>query len=241
VAGAPTAEDTGSAWPHEGFTSQHRVIGRAAAWATFVLLVVYAITTALGFLSLESADDPIGDPYFTMMELLIVLMMPPMVVTMVAVLAYASREDKAYGLTALVLMVVVAAITSGLHAVILVVGDELDATGEAWVPLVTSFEWPSVVYALDILAWDWFFALSMLAAAQVFRAGGLEGRLRVVMIASGVLSLVGLIGVPLDDMQYRNIGIVGYAMVGMAVFLLLGIVFGRARRPEDVPMPTPST
>jgi hypothetical protein len=49
------------------------------------------------------------------------------------------------------------------------------------------------------------------------------------MLVSGVLSLVGLIGVPLADMQYRNIGIVGYAVVGTVVFLLLGMVFGRAQ------------
>lgn len=83
----------GSARPHERFTAQHRVIGQAAAWATFVLLVAYAITTALGFLF---------------------------------------------------------------------------------------------------------------------------------MFVSGVLSLVGLIGLPLDNMQYRNIG----------------IVFGRAKTVEDIPMPS---
>jgi hypothetical protein len=33
--------------PRAGFTPQHRAIGRAASWAVFVLLVVYAVTTAL--------------------------------------------------------------------------------------------------------------------------------------------------------------------------------------------------
>jgi hypothetical protein len=214
---------------HADFTAQHRAIGRAAAWAVFVLLVVYAVTTALGFLSLTSPDEPIGDPYFTMMEVLIIVMMPPMVVSTVALHAYASGEAKVYSLTALVLMVVVAGITSGLHAVVLTVGDALDATGQSWVPLVTAFTWPSVVYALDILAWDWFFALAMLAAALVFKAGGLERTLRVLMLVSGGLSLLGLIGVPLGDMQYRNIGIVGYGLVAPVVFLLLGVVFGRTQ------------
>ena len=213
----------------EGFTPQHRAIGRAAAWAVFVLSVVYAVTTLLGFLSLESSDDPIGDPYFTLMELLIIIIMPPMVVSMVVVHAYAAPEAKAYSLTALALMILLAGLTSGLHFVILTVGDALAATGAAWVPLATSFEWPSVVYALDILAWDWFFALSMLAAAPVFNAGRLETRLRALMIVSGILSFAGLIGVPLGDMQYRNIGIVGYAVVAPVVFLLLGMVFGRTR------------
>jgi hypothetical protein len=48
------------------------------------------------------------------------------------------------------------------------------------------------------------------------------------MIVSGVLSLVGLVGVPLANMQYRNLGIIGYAVVGTVVFLVLGLAFGRA-------------
>ncbi len=223
---------------HEGFTSQHRAIGRAAAWAVFFLLVVYAVTTGLGFLSLKSPQDPIGDPFFSIMELLIVLIAPLMVVSMVAVHAYAPVEVKGYSLTALVFMILLAGITSSVHFVMLTVSRQIEATGLTWVPLFLSFKWPSVIYTLDILAWDWFFALSMLFAAPVFKGGRLELTVRMLMIASGVLSLAGLIGVPLADMQVRNIGIIGYAVVALVVFLLLGIVFGRT---QPVPGDTESS
>lgn len=212
---------------HEGFTSQHRAIGTAAAWAVFFLGVMYAVTTVLGFLSLKSPQDPIGDPYFTIMELLIVLMAPLMVVSMVAVHAYAPAEVKVYSLTALCFMILLAGITSSVHFVILTVSRQIETAGLTGVPLLLSFKWPSVAYTLDILAWDWFFALSMLFAALVFKGGRLEIAVRILMIVSGVLSLAGLIGVPLADMQVRNIGIIGYAGVALVVFLLLGIVFGR--------------
>jgi hypothetical protein len=220
---------------HEGFTPQHRAIGRAAGWAIFLLSVVYTVTLVLGLLSLKSPQDPIGDPYFSILELLIVIMAPLMVVCMVAVQAYASAEVKAYSFTALVFMLLLAGITSSVHFVILTVSRQIEATGVTWVPLLLSFKWPSVAYTLDILAWDWFFALSMLLAAPVFKVGRLEIAVRILMIVSGVLSLVGLIGVPLADMQvsnwfiYRNIGIIGYAVVAPVVFLLLGIVFGRTQ------------
>jgi len=42
-----------------------------------------------------------------------------------------------------------------------------------------------------------------------------------------------LIGVPLADMQIRNIGIIGYGVVAPIVFLLLGIVFGRIQQVPD--------
>jgi hypothetical protein len=153
---------------HEGFTAQHRTIGRAAAWAVFPLAVVYAVTTILGLLSLKSPQDPIGDPYFSLMELLIILMAPVMVVSMVAVHAYAPPEVKLYSLTALAFMILLAGLTSSVHFVILTVGHQIEASGLPWVPLFLSWKWPSVVYTLDILAWDFFFALSMLFAAPVF-------------------------------------------------------------------------
>lgn len=214
---------------HAGFTPQHRAIGRGAAWAVFFFLVVYVVTTVLGFLSLKSPQDPIGDPFFTIMELLIVLIAPLMVVSMVAVHAYAPPEVKVYSLTALVFMILLAGITSSVHFVILTISRQLEAAGLTGASLLLSFKWPSVAYALDILAWDWFFALSMLLAAPVFKGDRLEITVRVLMIVSGILSLAGLIGVPLADMQVRNIGIIGYAVVAPVVFLLLGIVFGRTQ------------
>jgi len=221
---------------HEDFTQQHRIIGKAACWAVFSLTVIYLVTTVLGLLSLKSPQDPIGDPYFSQMELLTILIAPLMVVSMVAVHAYASHEAKAYSLTALVFMILLAGITSSVHFVVLTVSRQVEAAGLTSAALFFSFQWPSVVYTLDILAWDWFFGISILFAAFVFKAGRLEIAVRILMIISGVLSFVGLIGVPLANMQvknwfiYRNIGIIGYAAIAPVAFLLLGILFGRTHK-----------
>jgi hypothetical protein len=217
---------------HEGFTVQHRAIGRAAAWAAFLVGQAYAVAALLGFLSLKSPQDPIGDPFLSIMALLIVLMAPLMVACMVAVHAYASPELKAYSLTALAFMILLAGITSGVNFVILTVSRQIEAARLPWLSLFLPYKWPSVAYTLDILAWDWFFALSMLFAAPVFREGRLEKMVRILMIVSGVLSLVGLIGVPLADMQFLSIGILGYGVAAPVVFLLLAVVFGRTQ-----PMP----
>jgi hypothetical protein len=184
----------------------------------------------LGLLSLKSPQDPIGDPYFSLMEILIVLIAPLMVISMVVVHEYASPEAKVYSLTALAFMILMAGITASIHFVILTVSRQIAAAGLPWVPLFISFTWPSVTYTLDILAWDFFFALSMLFAAPVFKGGRLETALRLLLIVSGVLSFAGLIGVPLANMNVRNIGIIGYVGVASVAFLLLGIVLGRARQ-----------
>lgn len=103
---------------HEGFTSQHRAICRAAAcWSLFFLLVVYAVSTVLGLLFLKSPQNPIGDPFFTIMELLIILIAPLMVVCLFAVHAYASAEVKVYSLTAFIFMILLAGISSSARLI----------------------------------------------------------------------------------------------------------------------------
>src|SRR5919107_1303252 len=191
------------------FTATARRLGIFSATATIILLVAYAVTLAMGLASLESPQQPIGDPVFTILEVLIITMMPAMVALMVAVHAWAPMHAKTLSLTSLIFMSLLAGVTCSLHFCILTFSRQPEFAGQSWLPLVFSFEWPSVAYALDIVGWDVYFALSMLFAAPVFSGSRLAAWIRVLMIASGVLSLAGLSGVVVGDMQVRNIGIVG--------------------------------
>ncbi|HVZ40124.1 MAG TPA: hypothetical protein VHI13_12675 [Candidatus Kapabacteria bacterium] len=199
----------------------------AAARGVVVLGLLYAVVTCLGLLSLREPGDPIGDPYFTTMELLIVLTAPLMVIVMVALHAFAPRESRGYSLVALAFMVIMAGITCSVHVVVLTVGRRLESLGVPAAQFLFSFKWPSAAYALDIVAWDFFFALSMLFAAPVFSEGRLQRAVRTLMIASGLLSLAGLIGVPLENMQVRLIGVFGYAALPPIAFLMVSLVFKR--------------
>jgi hypothetical protein len=210
------------------FTATARRLGVFSAAATVILLIAYAVTLTVGLLSLESPQQPIGDPMFSILEVLIILMMPVMVALMVAVHAWAPMHSKTLSLTSLVFMGLLAGVTCSLHFVILTLSRQPEFTGQSWVPLVFSFTWPSVAYALDILGWDVFFALSMLFAAPVFWGTRLAAWIRVLMVASGVLALAGLSGVVVGDMQLRNIGIVGYVGVFLLVAALLAVLFYRA-------------
>ena len=146
--------------------------------------------------SLRSPQQPIGDPFFPILEILIILSAPLIVALMVA--------------------------------------------GLPWFSLLFSFTWPSVPYALDILAWDLFFGLSMLFAAPVFRGDRLRTSIRLLMIVSGVLALGGLSGAVVGDMQLRMIGVVGYAGVFPVVTVLLTIVFWRSKPVVTVSPPVQS-
>jgi len=55
------------------FTPNARRLGIFSAAATAVLIVAYAVTLILGLLSLSSPEEPIGDPMFSILEVLIII------------------------------------------------------------------------------------------------------------------------------------------------------------------------
>lgn len=203
------------------------LVGKYTSWSVFILGIVYAIATLIGLASVSSPAEQIGQPFLAVMEWLIMLIAPLMAVSMVAVHYSAGLEDKFYSLTAFFLMSTMAAITSCVHFVMLTVADTEPVKQLPGHSLILSFQWPSVAYALDILAWDWFFALSMFSAAFVFKTGTLEKAIRLLMLFAALLSLFGLFGAPLGNMQLRNVGILGYGLFGPVIFLLIGIHLNR--------------
>lgn len=205
-------------------------LGVASAMVTLVLSLVYAVTLALGLMSLPAADQPIGQPWFSIMEVLIILVMPAMMALMTAIHVAASMSARPFTLLALVFMSLAAVLTTGVHFTILL----LSISPDAALPVMAStmsFRWPSIAYAIDILAWDWFFALSVLAAASAFRRGRLETAIRVLLLVSGLWSLAGLIGPLSGNMGLRMIGVIGYAGVFPVAAALLARWF--AGRPTD--------
>jgi hypothetical protein len=211
-----------------GLTPVARRLGLVSASATVVLMAAYLITLIVGFLSLDSPDEPIGDPMFSILEIVIIVMMPAMVGLMVAVHAWAPERLKTLSLVSVIFMGLLAGLTCSVHFLVLVLTRDPAFAGQPWAPLFLSFTWPSVAYALDILGWDVFFPLSMLFAAPVFSGSRLAAWIRGLMILSAVLSLAGLSGVVTGDMQLRNIGIAGYVGVFLVVAVLLAVLFYRA-------------
>lgn len=176
-------------------------------------------------MSLSSPLDPIGNPYFTIMEILIILIAPLLVICMAAIYLNSKPKDKIYSLISLIFMIILAVITSCVHFIVLTISRQMESLGLANSDLFFSFSWPSVVYTLDILAWDWFFALSMIFAAVTFYENRFEKTIRLIMILSGVFSLAGLIGIPFANMAIRNIGIIGYTIIAAVAFLMIGMLF----------------
>lgn len=201
-----------------------RQVGVITAMLLAGTQIAYAGILVAGLATLPSPEAAITDPWFTLMEGLILVIAPLMIVLMAVLHLLTRGSRRLFSLLALVFTALLAGLTSAVHFTILVLARDL-AMGEAarWL----AFEWPSLVYVLDILAWDIFFALAVLFAAGLFSGGGLAAWIRRLLITSGLLALAGLAGVALADMQIRNIGILGYAVVFPAATVLIAIYLHR--------------
>ncbi len=159
------------------------------------------------------------------MEILIIAISPAMVALTVALHARAPRERKSLALLSVVFMSMSAVVTCAVHFAILTLATHPAFGGGDWGRLVFSFEWPSLAYALDILAWDVFFPIAAFFAGTVVQGSRLASIARNILFASAALALVGLAGAPLANMQVRNIGIIGYAFLFPIAAGVLAYVF----------------
>lgn len=125
------------------------------------------------------------------------------------------------------LIIMATALTTTVHIALLVLRRS-DLIDPRWHPWLLSFEWPSVPYVLDVIAWDLFFGLAMLCAAPLVGGTRFAAAIRVTLAMSGVLALAGLVGPVTGDMRLRAIGIIGYAAIFPIAAALLAFHF-RAR------------
>jgi hypothetical protein len=223
---ATTPEREIAALPgHATWASADRAIGRRACQAFFVLSVAYVPVMLAGFLAAGGFDKPIADPYLAVMELLIVALAIPLVLIFTCVHAYAPPDRRSLSLSALVLVTLSAGITVCVHLVLLTVGRQADAHTLPGYDLLLSWNWPSVVFALDIVSWDFFLGFALMLAASVFKGPRLPKLVRSGLQVSGSLCLFGLVGAATGSMGVRDIGIVGYAVVLPVVLLAMARLF----------------
>jgi hypothetical protein len=217
-----------------GGTLRDRALGARMAELFFVFGIGYAVVVVAGFVSLGNLSKPLVDPYLGIAEGLIIAMAPVMVMLMVAVYACAPARAKTKALAALGWMLAAAATTVTVHFVLLTVGRRLNASTFPGYGQVFGFTWPSVFYAIDIVAWDVFVGLSLLFAAPAFR-GARDAWARRGLFIAGVLCLVGLVGPAVDDLAWRGLGILGYAVVLPLSCLAIRRAFTRSEITEPVP------
>lgn len=204
--------------------SASRRLGQWSAWSMVGIGGGYAVALAVGFAG-YGLHAPITDPLLAIMEVLTLLSAPTLLVLMASLRADTPPERRIYSTLAFGFTVPFAALTTGVHFV------ELTALRQMG---TASIVWPSVAYALELLAWDGFLGLALLCAGasiprtSTIRSGQRDTALRRGLLLSGALCLAGLVGPALGRMRWQFVGIVGYAVVLPVVSYLLARRFGEA-------------
>ena len=195
-------------------------LGMWSAIGLFIIGVFYAITVAIGIYESGFAK-PIVDPILAIMEILTLVAAPLLVTLMSTIHSTASLNFKAYSSIALAFMILVAGLTSSVHFIGLTA---LRQTG------MEGIVWPSILYAIELLAWDVFLGLSLLFAAPVFYGNGLKRKIRITLIITGVLCITGTLGPVTGDMRLQFISVLGYGVILPVVWLMIAKDFHYSNR-----------
>jgi hypothetical protein len=217
-------------------TTTDRWIGMWSARVLAAFGVAYAVSMVAGFAAMGNLSKPLEDPYLAIMEVLILIMAPVLVLLAVVIHACAPEGTKTYSMTALGWMLLVAGFTMTVHLVQLTVVRRIDPSAIHGFQYLFNWHWPSVLYGVDIVAWDIFFALALLFAAPVFHAAG-HVAVRNGLLIAGAMCLVGVIGPAVNHIALRQIGIIGYAIVWPIVCVPLSNAFRQAGPPSDAIVP----
>jgi hypothetical protein len=154
-----------------GGTERICATGAWSARAMLGLVAAYVSVLVVGFTSLGNLSKPLPDPYLAIAEGLILVMAPIMVALMLAIHACAPVRAKPFTQVALGWMLAAAAFTTTVHFVELTVARHINQATFPGYARIFDFKWPSMLYAIDIAAWDIFFGLALLFAVPAFARG----------------------------------------------------------------------
>jgi hypothetical protein len=204
-------------------TPADRKIGMWSPMSVAVLGGIYVCVGGMGVLMRPPGLGALAqvDPYLAILEFLIILSAVALVAMMAAIYRYAPAEKKTCSLIALAFMISFAVLTCSTHFVALTVGRQITPR------TMFQFSWPSIVLALDLLAWDFFLGLSLLFAAPVFRGDRQRDTIRIVMYVNAVLCLCGTVAPLSGHMWLQLSAITGYAFVLPVNCVLLARLFAR--------------
>jgi hypothetical protein len=122
-------------------------------------------------------------------------------------------------------MAICVAITSCNNYFLLMVNSHQELFSEILRSFFLPCKWPIPIFVLDNFTWDWFFGISMLFAAPIFRGNKLMNIIRCVLTLSGILCILGLFLLFISPQIGILIGILGWGAVGPIAFLLLAKAF----------------
>lgn len=197
---------------------------RWSALTLVVLGVIYIGLIVWGIITQDPETGFIRDHVRILMEIVTIVSAISLLFLAIAIKNILHPEHKFLAEIGVMFMLLLVSLTSLVHFVSITVSSQIIDLNPSLVPLL-SLEWPSLLLSIDILAWDVFFGLGFVFLGLSLRHLKPLSIVSLIMILSGGLSILGLIALPLNNMNLRFIGIFGYTVMPVisSVILLIKI------------------
>jgi hypothetical protein len=192
-----------------------------------IIAVVLAAAYLLGVLAILLFDTfPPGEPFQSFIGAVTLLSVPVLVVLWVALRQALPADKRIFGTASLALIVIFGTLTSINRYVSLTVVPQALQKGQteglAW---FQPYAWPSIMAAMEVLAWGFYLGLALLCLAPAFSRGRLERAIFWVLIVSGGLCLLAGLGQVLNNAALGMMGIVAWGPGLIILLALLAVWF----------------
>jgi hypothetical protein len=226
---------------HEDFTIRHRLFARISCWGGLIVGLVYTVFAVLAIIydppTAKMVKDPFNNPFSPIASIILLPTATFLIACIASIYAYAPRGSKVYGMLSLVFMSLAMGITTVINFSFFVTLTHHDQmVGTIWLSLIFPSTQPRMLGQVDYLAWGWFFGLSMIMAAPIFSEEGLEKAIRILMTATGILTIVGwgiMIFFPPARLPALIMQALGWGVLVLIVIFLLARLFDRMKPVDE--------
>lgn len=200
----------------------------AMGFWTAVLLVALNVAY-IAVMALSAASFPPQEPFQSYIHILILVTIPALVILWTQLHDAAAPDRKLFSHASLAFLIIFAALVSINRFVALVVVRPALAAGNADIlQWFSPYEWPSVMLAIELLGWGFFFGLACLTMAPVFQEGGLERAICWTLVAAATFNLAMIACLLIDQIAVIwLLAPVAWGLAPTAAFVMIAAWFRR--------------
>ena len=211
-------------------TSNHK-LGYWTALLGILLTFIYLAAVAGMFIS---GNIPPAEPFVSIISVVSLASVPIFVFLWVILHNAALPEQKVFTQTSLALIVIFATLTSiNRYVAVTVVRQSIDMGVTDGLNWFMPYGWPSIMAAMEVLAWGFFLGLAFLFLAPVFRKGKLERAIFWTLIISGIISLIAVLGQIMNSVILNMLGIIAWGPGLIMLFVLLALWFKSSKHTQS--------
>jgi len=211
----------------------HSTIDKLGYWSSLIQIVLAAIYLAAVAAMLISGTIPPAEPYISIVSIVSLASVPIFVFLWAILHNVSAPEKKVFTQTSLALIVIFATLTSINRYVAMTVVRQSIAMGIMdglnW---FMPYGWPSIMAAMEVLAWGFFLGLAFLFLAPVFHTGKLELAIFWTLILSGIFSLIAVLGQVMNSVALNILGIIAWGPGLLVLFTLLSFWFKNRKQTQ---------